>query len=60
VNAGLPAPTFVQRAVSALRREDVVEKDAAGRYRIAEPFLAEWIAREEAGGVEHARRPEVI
>ena len=58
VHAGLPAPTFVQRAVSALVREDVVEKDTAGRYRIAEPFLAEWIAREDAGGVEHARRPE--
>lgn len=60
VNAGLPAPTFVQRAVSSLVREDVVEKDTTGRYRIAEPFLAEWIAREEAGGVEHARRPEAV
>ena len=40
---GLPAPTFVQRAVRALVREDVVEKEPGGRYRIAEPFLAEWI-----------------
>jgi hypothetical protein len=56
VSAGLPAATFVQRAVSALVREDVVEKTSDGRYRIAEPFLAEWIGREEAGAVEHARR----
>ena len=56
LSAGLPAPTFVQRAVSALVREDVLEKDTDGRYRIAEPFLAEWIGREEAGALEHARR----
>ena len=58
LTAGLPAPTFVQRAVSALVREDVVEKDAGGRYRIAEPFLAEWIGREEAGALELARRAD--
>jgi len=40
---GLPAATFVQRAVRALVRDDVVEKEPGGRYRIAEPFLAEWI-----------------
>jgi len=53
---GLPAATFVQRAVRALVREDVVEKAPDGGYRIAEPFLAEWIARQQAGGVEVARR----
>jgi hypothetical protein len=54
---GLPAPTFVQRAVRALVREDVVEKEAGGRYRIAEPFLAEWVARyQQASGVAAARR----
>jgi uncharacterized protein len=58
VSSGLPAATFVQRAVSALVREDVVEKAPDGGYRIAEPFLAEWITREESGGVEQARRPE--
>jgi hypothetical protein len=41
--AGLPAPTFVQRAVKALVRDDVVEKGPDGRYRVAEPFLAEWL-----------------
>jgi hypothetical protein len=46
--AGLPAPTFVQRAVTGLLREDVVEKAPDGRYRIAEPFLAAWLRREQA------------
>ncbi len=58
LTAGLPAATFVQRAVSALVREDVVQKGGDGRYVIAEPFLAEWIGREEAGGLEQARRAE--
>lgn len=49
LGAGLPAPTFVQRAVTALLREDVIEKAPDGRYRISEPFLAEWLAREQAG-----------
>jgi len=48
--AGLPAPTFVQRAVRALVRDDVVEKAPDGRYRIAEPFLAEWLRLSQAGG----------
>ncbi|HEY7381868.1 MAG TPA: ATP-binding protein [Gaiella sp.] len=47
--AGLPSPTFVQRAVGALVREDVVEKGADGRYAICEPFLAPWLEREQAG-----------
>jgi uncharacterized protein len=47
---GLPAATFVQRAVRALVREDVVEKEPGGRYRIAEPFLAEWIERSVRSG----------
>ena len=56
IRFGLPAPTFVQRAVSALTREDVVEKAEDGRYRLAEPFLAEWIDREQADAVATARR----
>jgi uncharacterized protein len=47
LRAGLPTPTFVQRAVRGLVREDVVEKTASGQYRLAEPFLREWIEREE-------------
>jgi hypothetical protein len=54
---GLPAPTFVQRAVRGLVREDVVERVRGGRYRIAEPFLGEWVRRQQrAGGVAAARR----
>ena len=54
---GLPAPTFVQRAVRALVREDVVQKERGGRYLIAEPFLDEWIKRQQrAGGVAAARQ----
>ena len=53
---GLPAATFVQRASKALTREDVVEKGEDGRYRIAEPFLPEWIVHEQAGAVAAARR----
>ena len=45
----LPPTTHIQRAVGALVREDVVAKDEANRYRIAEPFLVEWLAREESG-----------
>jgi len=56
---GLPAATFVQRALKALGREDVVEKAEDGRYRIAEPFLPEWIAREQAGAIAIARREQL-
>jgi AAA+ ATPase superfamily predicted ATPase len=47
--AGLPSATFVQRAVGALVRDDVVEKRPDGRYAICEPFLPEWLRREQAG-----------
>jgi uncharacterized protein len=42
----LPANSTVQRALDALVQEELVERDGAG-YRIAEPFLAEWIRRED-------------
>jgi AAA+ ATPase superfamily predicted ATPase len=51
---GLPAATYVQRATTSLAREDVVEKGPDGRYRIAEPFLPEWIEREQRGPLEPA------
>ncbi len=50
--AGLPAPTFVQRAVKSLVRDDVVEKAPDGRYRLSEPFLAEWLDRERSTRLE--------
>jgi uncharacterized membrane protein YccC len=58
IRFGLPAPTFVQRAVRALVREDVVDKAPDGRYQIAEPFLAEWIASLQETGVPSLRRSE--
>ncbi len=44
---GLPASTYVQRAVGALVREDVVGK-RNGTYVLVEPFLREWLLREQA------------
>ncbi len=42
---GLPAPSSVQRALGALLKDELVARDASGEYRIAEPFLAEWLQR---------------
>jgi hypothetical protein len=42
---GLPGPSSVQRALDALRKEELVARDAAGAHTIAEPFLAEWLRR---------------
>jgi hypothetical protein len=43
---GLPGPSSVQRALDALVKDELVARDA-GEYRIAEPFLAEWLRRDE-------------
>jgi hypothetical protein len=43
----LPATATVQTALSALVRAEYVRREARGAYSIAEPFLAEWIARYE-------------
>jgi hypothetical protein len=40
----LPGPSTIQRALEALTADELIERHAAG-YRIAEPFLAEWIVR---------------
>jgi uncharacterized protein len=40
----LPAASTVQRSLDTMVQEELVERAGAG-YRIAEPFLAEWIAR---------------
>jgi uncharacterized protein len=42
---GLPPPSSVQKALDRLVAEEVVAKEGRGAYRIAEPFLAEWIRR---------------
>jgi AAA+ ATPase superfamily predicted ATPase len=41
----LPSVATVQTALRALAREGVVARIGRGEYAIAEPFLAEWIAR---------------
>jgi AAA+ ATPase superfamily predicted ATPase len=42
---GLPAPSSVQKALDRLVADEVVTREHAGAYRIAEPFLADWIRR---------------
>jgi uncharacterized protein len=42
---GLPGSSSIQRALDALLDEELVIKEKPGAYRIAEPFLAEWILR---------------
>ncbi len=42
---GLPGGSSVQRALDALVAEELVVRERAGSYRIAEPFLPEWILR---------------
>jgi uncharacterized protein len=42
---GLPSVATVQTALRALARDGVVARIGRGEYAIAEPFLAEWIAR---------------
>lgn len=41
---GLPGPSTVQRALEALVADELAQRHGDG-YRIAEPFLAEWILR---------------
>ena len=40
----LRSATHVQKALGALTKRELVSKGPGGRYAIAEPFLAEWIA----------------
>jgi hypothetical protein len=42
----LPGPSTVQRALQALVADELAERHGDG-YRIAEPFLAEWILRND-------------
>jgi hypothetical protein len=44
----LPAPTNVQKALRALEKREIVT-GSEGAYRIAEPFLAEWLEASAAG-----------
>jgi DNA-binding GntR family transcriptional regulator len=42
----LPGTSTVQRALEALVQDELVERYGSG-YRIAEPFLTEWIVRSD-------------
>jgi uncharacterized protein len=42
---GLPTGSSVHRALDALVEDELVAREGPGRYRIVEPFLAEWIRR---------------
>jgi hypothetical protein len=44
----LPATPTVQTALNALERAELVGRLRRGEYRIAEPFLTEWIQRYES------------
>jgi uncharacterized protein len=44
----LPATPTVQAALNALERGELVRRVGRGEYRIAEPFLTEWIQRYES------------
>jgi uncharacterized protein len=44
----LPATPTVQAALNALERGELVRRLGRGQYRIAEPFLTEWIQRYES------------
>jgi hypothetical protein len=45
---GLESNTHVQRAVTTLAKEEIVGRNEAGEYCIIEPFLADWLLRDQA------------
>jgi hypothetical protein len=47
VRHGLPRTPTVQTALGALVRAELVSRSGRGRYALAEPLLAAWIARED-------------
>ena len=50
----LPSSTYIQRAVGALTREDLIARGPHG-YAIVEPFLADWVRREQSAAEVTAR-----
>jgi uncharacterized protein len=51
-----PAPTL-QRALEALKRREIAGRGGDGAYVLVEPFLAEWVRREQRrSGIARARR----
>ena len=45
---GLPSASHVQRAAGQLLKDELVGRAEGGGLRIVEPFLAEWVTREQA------------
>jgi hypothetical protein len=43
----LPATPTLQTALAGLIRKEIAGRDADGDYRVIEPFLAEWLQREQ-------------
>jgi hypothetical protein len=43
----LPSNPSLQTALGALSQKEIVGRDAAGRYALVEPFVAEWLMREQ-------------
>ena len=48
-NHELPATPTLQTALGGLIKKEIVARDPSGGYRIAEPFLPEWLRREQSG-----------
>jgi len=53
IRHGLPAATNVQKALTALEKREVAVR-AEGEWRIAEPFLAEWLRENVAATARRA------
>ena len=52
----LPSTPTLQTALDALLRREIVARDGAGEYVVAEPFLVEWLRREQhRGGIPRLR-----
>ena len=43
----LPATPTLQTALAALTRKELVGRNAEGEHGVIEPFLAEWLRREQ-------------
>jgi hypothetical protein len=53
----LPGNPSLQTALEALLRREVVGRNRDGEYVVVEPFLVEWLGREERrGGVPRVGR----
>ena len=52
-----PTPTL-QIALGGLIKKEIVGRDGTGDYRIIEPFLADWLLREQAGRPAYQPSPE--